>query len=131
MRSFWSRHERFWVTFNKPDAASLLAGERVYYAHHPTQRNLLNLVHNFFLARRIIQTERPSVIISTGAGVGVPFIWIGRMLSIKTVWIESITMIRSMTLSGKLVYPLAEEFLVQWPELAERYEKARFKGQVI
>jgi hypothetical protein len=43
------RHDRMWVTFVKPDSKSLLAGERIAWAH-PTTRNLRSLVSNLALA---------------------------------------------------------------------------------
>ena len=35
---------REWVTFDKPDARVLLAGERVTFAYGPTNRHLGNLI---------------------------------------------------------------------------------------
>lgn len=31
LKPFWEHKERFWVTFNKMDANSLLKGEKTYY----------------------------------------------------------------------------------------------------
>ena len=70
----WKPHERFWVTFPKIDAQTLLKNERVVWAYHPTNRNVKNLIKNLWLAWRLLRRERPEVIISTGAGVGVPFL---------------------------------------------------------
>ena len=127
----WKPHDRFWVTFPKVDAQTLLKNERVVWAYHPTNRNVKNLIKNLWLAWRLLRRERPEVIISTGAGVGVPFLWIGRLLGIRTVYIESITFIRDLSLSGKLVYPFAHRFFVQWPDLAVRYPRAVYGGRVL
>ena len=31
LKPFWEKHERFWVTFDKEDARSILKDEKVYY----------------------------------------------------------------------------------------------------
>ena len=131
LRAAWEAHERFWVTFPKDDAQVLLEGEQVVWAHHPTNRNLKNLLKNLLLAWRLLRQKRPDAVISTGAGVAVPFLWVGRLLGIKGVYIESLTRIQHLSLSGKLVYPVAHRFVVQWPELARRYPRAIYGGRVV
>ena len=131
LKPFWAGYDRFWVTFRTVDAEFLLTGEKVYYVSHPTQRNIIRLLKNLCLAWKIIKSENPSMIISTGAAVGVPFLWIGKILSIRNVWIESLTMVENLTLSGRLVYPVTDEFLVQWPELAAKFKRAKYRGQII
>jgi len=131
LRDFWSVRDRFWVTFEGKDADGPLKGERILYAHSPTNRNLRNLVRNTRLAWRILRKEKPTCIVSTGAGVGVPFIYIGRILGIRTVFIETMSRVEHLSLSGRLAYPAAGIFLAQWPELARKHRKAEFHGQVI
>lgn len=131
LQSLWIDHPRCWVTFPLPDAQDLLAEERVIWAHHPTNRNVRNLLRNTWLAWRMLRRERPDVVISTGAGVAVPFIWAARALGITTVYVESLTRIHELSLTGRLVYPVANGFYVQWPELAARYARAEYRGQII
>lgn len=109
----------------------MLRGEKVYWAYSPTNRNLTNLARNSYLAAKIIPKEKPRVIISTGAGVAIPFLYLGRLMGLQTVYIESLARITDLSLTGRLVYPVAHDFFVQWPELARRYPRARFKGQVV
>jgi len=131
LKELWREYERFWVTFPHKDTQFLLQNEKKYWANYPTNRNIKNLIKNIFLAWKIlIKKEKPDIVISTGAGVSVPFIYIARLVGIKTVYIESLARINNLSLSGKLVYPLAHYFLVQWPELAKKYQKAKFVGQV-
>lgn len=119
------------MTFNREDTSCLLRKEKRFYAFAPTDRNIINLIRNSFFAFKILRHEKPHVIITTGAGVGVPFIYVGKLLGIKTIYIESITRLKDLSLSGKLVYPVVDNLLVQWPELEKRYKKAVFAGQVI
>ena len=131
LRNLWEDHERFWVTFPGNDTQFLLNNEMKYWAFHPTNRNIKNLINNFFLAFNLLRKEKPDIIISTGAGVSVPFFYVGKLLGIKTVYIESLSRVERLSLTGKLVYPIVGFLLVQWPELAEKYKKALFKGSVI
>jgi beta-1,4-N-acetylglucosaminyltransferase len=119
---------RIWVTFDKPDARALLADERVLYAYGPTNRNISNLRRNMFLAFRVLRRERPRAIVSTGAGVAVPFAWLGKLMGIPVVYIESVTRITSLSLSGRMIKPVASDLFVQWPELAESVPGTRYEG---
>jgi UDP-N-acetylglucosamine:LPS N-acetylglucosamine transferase len=131
LNPLWEKHDCFWVTFKKEDTQFLLRGEKVYWAYSPTNRSLKNLIRNFYLAANIIPREKPRVIISTGAGVGVPFFYLGRILGIRTLYIESMARTKGLSLTGRLVYPFVHDFFVQWPELARKYRRAVFRGQVV
>jgi beta-1,4-N-acetylglucosaminyltransferase len=127
----WRDAERSWVTLEGPDVAPLLAAEEVTIADGPTNRSLIKLVRNAVLAWRILRRARPDAILSTGAALSVPFFVIGRLLGIRCVYVESVTRTESLSLSGRLVYPLANRFFVQWPAVAARHKKARFAGSVL
>jgi beta-1,4-N-acetylglucosaminyltransferase len=130
LNSLWEKYDHFWVTFPRQDTKSLLRGEKVYWAYSPTNRNLKNLLRNSYLAARVIAREKPTAVISTGAGVAVPFLHLGRILGLRTVYVESLARVTNLSLTGRLVYPVVHDFIVQWPELAGRFPRARFRGQV-
>jgi len=131
LKAWWEKTDRFWVTFEKADAASLLCGERVFRAYGPTTRNIKNLIRNTFVAFRILLGERPDLIISTGAAVAVPFFYIGKLLGCRLVFIEVYDRVDSPTLTGRLVYPITDAFLLQWPEQKRFYPKGRLIGQLL
>lgn len=116
LRPWWDEHDRVFVTFDKPDAVSQLEDERVVFGHHPTTRNIPNLLRNLWLAVRVLRKERPDVIFSNGAGLGVPFIWLGHLLGARTVFFEVYDRIATPTMTARLVAPVTDLFLVQWPE---------------
>ena len=126
LRSWWGHHERVWVTFDLPDARSKLDGEVLIPAHHPTTRNLKNLLRNLPLAVRVVWRFRPDVIVSNGAGVALPFFLVARLLRIPTVYLEVYDRIDSRTMTGRLCRPLSSLFLVQWPE-----QQALYPGSVL
>lgn len=131
LQDWWARYQHFWVTFNKEDAISLLNKEKTYYAFYPTNRNLFNLFRNSWLAYKILRKEKPNLVFSTGAGVSVPFFYLAKLFGIKTVFIEVYDRIDSPTLSGRLVYWVADRFLVQWEEQKKFYPRAEYWGQTI
>ena len=130
LKDYWKDKERFWVTFNKVDANSLLKEEKKYYCHYPTNRNIVNLIKNTILAIRVIKKERPNLIISSGAAVAVPFFYIGKLVGAKLVYIEVFDRINKPTLTGKLVYPITDRFIVQWEEMKNVYPKAINLGSI-
>lgn len=120
-----------WVTLEGADVEHLLAGREVLFAHGPTNRSLVKLLRNVPFAWRAVRAHDPDVIVSTGAGLAVPFFVVGRLLGRRLVYVESLTRSETLSVSGRLVYPLADRFFVQWPQLARRHRKARFEGSVL
>lgn len=131
LKPWWVNHVREWVTFDKGSADQILEGETVHWAFHPTTRNIPNALRNLGLAVRLLRKSRPDLLVSTGAGVALPFFLVGRLLRIRTVYIEVVDRIDSRTLTGRLVYPLCDEFAVQWPQQLSCYPSARVIGPLL
>ena len=130
LRPWWGGHERVWVTFPTLDARSKLADERVVWAAHPTTRNIPNLIRNLGIALRQIRRVRPDVVVSTGAGVAVPFVWGARLFGIATVYVEVVDRIDGPTLTGRLCRPVTDLFLVQWQDQLRFYRGSILLGPV-
>ena len=113
--------DRFWVTFDKEDANTALAGERVYHCYFPTNRNIRNTVRNTLLAVKVLRRERPDLILSSGAAVAAPSFLVGRLLGAKTVYVEVFDRVDAPTLTGRLVRRMTDLFVVQWPEMESVY----------
>ena len=131
LRDLWPAEERHWVTFDKPDARSLLAGERVTWAFYPTHRSVRNLLRNTLLAVRVLYQLRPRAIVTTGAGVAVPFCYVGRLFGSRVIFIETLARIDEGSLTARLVHPIAHRFFVQWPSLQDRFRKAEYEGSLL
>jgi beta-1,4-N-acetylglucosaminyltransferase len=130
LRECWERFDRAWVTFDKSDARSLLADERVHYAYGPTNRSIKNMLRNLLVAWRVVRDVKPKVLLTTGAGVAVPFAWVARLRGAKVVYVESLARIEGPSLTYRLISPIAARRYVQWPELADTLPGARFAGNV-
>ena len=122
--------DRLWVTLAAADSTSLLAEEPVVYAHGPTNRNIVNFVRNLSLAWRTVRNHDPDVILSTGAALAVPFFVVGRLNRKRLVYVESFTRVNCLSLSGRIVYPLADAFFVQWRRNAQP-RRALYAGSLV
>lgn len=130
LKPFWENKDRFWVTFDKEDARSLLEDETVYPCYYPTNRSLKALFINTKLAIKVLKKEKPDLIVSSGAAVAVPFFYIGKLFGAKTIYIEVFDRIDHSTLTGKMVYPVTDRFIVQWEEMKKIYPKAINLGSI-
>lgn len=79
----------------------------------------------------VILRERPKVVISTGAAAGCIVCFLAKLFRAKIVWIDSITNVDKISLSGRMVRYIADLFLVQWPELVEKNKNVEYVGEVV
>ena len=130
LKPFWKNKERFWVTFDKEDARSLLKDEKMYSVYYPSNRSIKALLINTWRALRILPKEKPDLIISSGAAPAIPFFWIGKLMGAKTVYIKVFDRIDAATIAGKLCYPVTDLFIVEWEEMKKVYPKAINLGSI-
>lgn len=130
LKPFWKDKDRFWVTFDKEDARSLLEGETMYHAYYPSNRSIKALIINTIRAIKVLKKEKPDLIISSGAAPAIPFFYIGKMMGAKTIYIEVFDRINKPTISGKVCYPVSDVFIVQWEEMKKVYPKAINLGSI-
>jgi UDP-N-acetylglucosamine:LPS N-acetylglucosamine transferase len=131
LKPWWERHRRSWVTFRGPDSESMLEREDVAWAYHPTTRNVPNLIRNLGLAWTLVRRHRPDVVVSSGAGVALPFFVLGRLFGARTVYVEVYDRIDLPTLTGRLCYPLSNLFLLQWEEQRRFYPRGQLIGRLL
>ncbi|MBN2798389.1 MAG: UDP-N-acetylglucosamine--LPS N-acetylglucosamine transferase [Deltaproteobacteria bacterium] len=131
LREWWGREDRFWVSFDTPDAVELLRGERVYWAHHPTNRDPVNLGRNLALAAKVLARERPEVLVSAGAGVALPFFALGRAAGVGLVFLEVFDRIEAPSLTGRLLRPWVGAVALQWEEQRRAYPDGVVIGRTL
>jgi len=130
LRKFWSAHDRVWVTHFGRDTETIYKNEIVYSIPYQGPRDFIAFLKNFPKIFKIVKAENPDLIISTGASIAVNFAIISKLLGIKFIYIESISRSSDLSLSGKLVYSLSDDFYVQWPQLEQKYSRSKFMGYV-
>ena len=121
-------HDTFFVTYHDVRTEELEDA----YLLEPIDTNPWRLLQAFYRIGRIFRAEQPDVVVSTGSEIAIPaFVW-AALLDIESVYIESWCRVNSLSGTGRLVYHLADLFLVQWPQLREKAgERARYEGAVI
>ena len=99
-----------------------------------TRSNLIKYLFvftfNSLKALKILLKEKPQVIISTGAHSCVPFFYIGKLLGIKLIYIESYAKVNSSSLTYKIIKSKADKVIVQHEEMKDVYEEAVYLGGV-
>jgi beta-1,4-N-acetylglucosaminyltransferase len=84
------------------------------------------VARNFWEAILLCRKYRPKAMLSTGAGPAVPFFIVAKYLfGAKVVFVESITRVATPSLTAKLLYPIADEFVVQWRGLLTHFPRAK------
>jgi UDP-N-acetylglucosamine:LPS N-acetylglucosamine transferase len=125
----WLGKEHFFVSDYRSNAIELSKKEKVLFVECP-RRNPLKLAKNFLQSLAVLFGENPDVIISTGADTAIPICILGKFFGKKIVFIESFCRVKEPSLSGKIMYPIANAFFVQWRQNLEFFPKAKFAGSV-
>lgn len=128
---FGEKFDLTFVTYYTPLVEKLLAGRKVKFVIEPgiglksLYRKFLLILQAFF----ILLKENPDAIVTAGSDVPVPFCYIGKLLGKKIVFIESWSRVKTPSKSGKLIYPIADLFFIQWNDLKRTYPKAVYAGR--
>ena len=106
----------------------------VYYLVYGTKSHLFSYVfkftYNFFKSIYLYFKVRPDVIITTGTHTAVSMCYIGKLFRSKIIFIETLANRTTKTMSGMMVYPIADYFIVQWESMLKLYPKAIYSGWI-
>ncbi len=130
LKNLYSAYGHFFYTFRREFSEELEREEDVVYVVDSKRNPLLMLV-NFFQALFISLRRHPEIVIANGGGFVVPFCWWAKIFGAKIIFMESMSRVDSPSISGKLVHPIADLFIVQWESLMKFYPKAVYGGHII
>ncbi|SFE92330.1 PssD/Cps14F family polysaccharide biosynthesis glycosyltransferase [Alteribacillus iranensis] len=102
----------------------------VYGARNYPISYLFKFSFNCLKSLGLFIRKRPDVVVTTGVHTAVPMCYIAKLFGKKVIFIESFAKTSSPTLSGRLVYPIADLFIVQWETMLEHYPKAVYGGSI-
>ena len=108
-------------------------GNKIFYLVYGTKSHisyLFKFPFNCFKSLYYFLRIRPSVVITTGAHTGVIMCYIAKIFRKKVIYIETFANMYSKTVSGRLVYPIADIFVVQWESMLKLYPKAVYGGWI-
>jgi UDP-N-acetylglucosamine--N-acetylmuramyl-(pentapeptide) pyrophosphoryl-undecaprenol N-acetylglucosamine transferase len=126
VRRAYRDYRRVWVVQPSLRADVLASeGEEVHvlpdYDRHPVRGNFLA---NFRQAARLVRRDRPAVVVTSGAGITVPFCLFARLMGARIVFVETMARISGPSASGRVLSRLASSVLVQWPDAMSAYSNA-------
>ena len=126
------QYNKYYLTYRTSSIERFSQNNRVYFVTHPRHGafviRLFLFVKNCIESLLILLKEKPDLIISTGADVAVATCILGKLMGVKLIYIESGGYVTSKSVSGCLVYPFADLFLVQWKPALKNFPKAKFGG---
>ena len=106
--------------------------KQVYYLVYGTKSYFLTyffkFIYNFFKSFYLFLKIKPDVIITTGTHTAVSMCYIGHLFKKKIIFIETLANRTTKTMSGSMIYPIADYFLVQWESMLKLYPKAIYSG---
>lgn len=129
LKKIYGAYPHFYVINQRIELADDMRDNTHFIVH--SERDW-KLIVNLWEAFRVLYRERPSVILSTGAGPAVPFALVGRVLfGCRVVFIESITRVTGPSLTGRIMYLLAHDFFYQWRPLQRFFPRAKYGGPLL
>ena len=93
-------------------------------------RYIFVIPYNIIKSLVLFLKFKPDVVVTTGAHTAVAMCYIAKIFRKKVIYIESFANIETKTLTGRLVYPIADKFIVQWHSMLKLYPKAVYGGWI-
>jgi UDP-N-acetylglucosamine:LPS N-acetylglucosamine transferase len=131
LEDVYGEYDHFFFTFKSEVATELSKGHHVRTISNVSRFNPFTWVKAAVCSAKIYFEERPDIVISTGAGV-VFFLCVwAKLFGCRIIFIESLARVTKPTLTGRLLYPFADLFLVQWEPLLKYFPKAVYRGRLL
>ncbi|KAL3270963.1 hypothetical protein HHI36_021466 [Cryptolaemus montrouzieri] len=105
--------------------------------HQSYITSVITTLYSTLYSLPIVLGIMPDVIICNGPGSCVPICVVSFILKcmfikdIRIVFIESYCRVQTFSLTGKILTYLADNFLVQWPDLKNKLKRAEYIGQLM
>jgi len=129
LKDFFQKYDFFYI-INDQILLDDSDKKKIYFVTH-SERDWKFLI-NLWEAFQIFRIERPTLILSTGAGPAVPFSLIGKYLfDTSIVYIETMTSINRPSLTGRIMYYIADIFFYQWRDLEGVFPKGKYCGLLV
>ena len=103
----------------------LLYGTKHHFISYP-----FKLIINCFLSLFYYFKYHPDYIITTCVHTAGPMCCIGKLFGSKIIYIETFANIVTKTVTGKLVYPFSDLFIVQWESMKKLYPNSVYGGWI-
>ena len=109
-------------------------GDKLYFLPYGTRAKIISYIFKYFyLCIKTVYLYfkiRPKVIVTTGTHTAGPMCILGKIFRSKIIYIETFANTNKKTATGRLIYPFADLFIVQWKEMLKLYPKAVYGGKI-
>lgn len=136
LKALFSKYD-FYIITEKDSSTYMLKEiykDKISYLIYTTRMHIfqfiLKFICNCFTSLFLYIKIKPKYIVSTGTHTAVPICYIAKLFGTKIIFIETFANKNSKTLSGKLIYPIANLFIVQWEEMLKLYPKSVLGGSI-
>lgn len=132
LKPLFNEYYSFIVTEKTPIklAAPIPISYVLYCSRKQRLSYLFKATYNVFCSFWIFAKINPDVVVTTGSHTAVPFCIYSFLFRKKFIYIESFAKSSSQTMTGRIVYPLADTFIVQWESMKKFYPKAKYFGGI-
>ena len=102
--------------------------DKVSYLPYCTRSKILSYIflYTFLIIKSIYLfiKIRPEIVVTTGTHTAVPICFLSKFFKRKVIYIETYANRTRRSLTGRIVYPISNLFIVQWKEMLKLYPKA-------
>lgn len=97
----------------------------------------LTTLHSILRSMTVVCTCKPELVLCNGPGTCIPICLWAFLLKFcfvtnaRIVYVESVCRVQHLSLSGLLLYYIADGLLVQWPQLKQKYPRAIYLGRLV
>ena len=134
LKSLFPKYDSYLITEKTSSTKKLKDeyGKKIGYMVFGTKDHMLTypfrLIANCFITIYYFIKFRPKYIVTTGTHTAGPMCYIGKLFRRKIIYIETMANCNTKTITGKLIYPIADLFIVQWESMLKLYPKAVYGG---
>ena len=108
--------------------------DKVHFLIYGTKHHIISypfkLLCNCFISLYYYFRYRPNYIITTGVHTAGPMCCLGKIFGSKIIYIETFANMVTKTSTGKLLYPISDQFIVQWESMKELYPNSVYGGWI-
>jgi beta-1,4-N-acetylglucosaminyltransferase len=118
------------ATFRLPHLSAPPGARALHFLidpHTSLWKYAVNAIQSLVLLLRV----RPQVILTTGAGIAIASVVLGKCLGARVIVVETAACVQRPSRTGALLYRFADLFIVQWPELLSHYPRAVYGGALL
>lgn len=136
LKPIFEKYDSYIVTEKDKANESLkdIYKDKMYFLPYGTRAKLFTYIFKYlFLCLKTIYLYikiRPKVVITTGTHTAGPMCILGKLFGSKIIYIETFANTNRKTATGRLIYPIADLFIVQWEEMLKIYPKAVYGGSI-